>query len=858
MTTQKIVCLGMLALLLCGSVSVSGSRIDLTSLFIKDLVRIDTSIGNVVLPRGVEIVAENQGESVDIIIPRYRLQELSNLQLPYTVLIADMDSYDREMMGSYHTLAQIESTLQSIASSYPDITSLYSIGTTYEDRNIWCLEISDHPGVDEGEPGVFFMGLHHAREWPTVEICLKIADELTSNYGSDPTITDVVDGVRIWLVTCVNPDGYYYCHDQGNDWRKNRQPYSGGIGVDLNRNYGGSSNGNPWGSWGSVFQGAATHDPSQEVYCGPSPFSELEIQAIRDVYLNNDICASISWHTYGQLVMWPWGYTPTSAPDNTYLTEVGQQIASRITQQDGSGTYTPQQSCVLYPTTGDTLDWSYGYALYGQGRPTFPFTIEACQDFHPSAGYLDQICQENFDGALYLLQEADNIKNTVIPRVIPPVIDDLPVDTDGKYTITWQEQNPDANPDYFQLDELTDLNLMTDDAESTTTLWNLDGFSVSTSKYHSSSHSYKSRNANDDVSTMTTIEPLPITEATKLSFWCWYNTENNYDYAFVEISKNNRSYDLLDSFTGSSSNWIYKEYDLSDYSGESLFIRFRYVTDGYTTNEGFYVDDIAPVADVETVTTLSSSITNHFYDITGKSNGTYYYRVKGHNSARGWGDFSTLERIIVSLGDDMTPPVTTCTLAGDMDGGVYVSDVTVTLTATDDNSGVDYTKYKLDAGTWTTYTAPFVVSTNGNHTVRFYSVDKAGNTETEKNSTFTIQQEVPPITITIKGGLGVSATIKNTGTTTLTNLSWTITLDGKMIFVGKTKPGTISIPRTRRISHRERLRHRLRKNRYNYKRRSCRDQRDGNSHPVLCDWSKVTYSSSPFFFCFFLIFLAKI
>ncbi|MCJ7697673.1 MAG: immune inhibitor A, partial [Thermoplasmata archaeon] len=251
---------------------------------------------------------------------------------------------------------------------------------------------------------------------------------------------------------------------------------------------------------------------------------------------------------------------------------------------------------------------------------------------------------------------------------------------------------------------------------------------------------------------MTTVYPIPVTTGLKLSFWCWYETENNYDDAFVEVSKDGRSYDILNIFTGSSGGWQYKEYDLSNYSDESHFIRFRYTTDTGTLLEGFYVDDITPVTDVQTVTTLSSSITNHFYDITGKSNGTYYYQVKGHNSARGWGDFSTLERVIVSLGDDLTPPVTTCTLSGDMESGVYVSDVTVTLTATDDSSGVDYTKYKLDNGVWTTYTVPFVVSTNGNHTVLFYSVDNAGNTETEKSSTFTIQQEVPPITITIKGG----------------------------------------------------------------------------------------------------------
>jgi hypothetical protein len=139
---------------------------------------------------------------------------------------------------------------------------------------------------------------------------------------------------------------------------------------------------------------------------------------------------------------------------------------------------------------------------------------------------------------------------------------------------------------------------------------------------------------------------------------------------------------------------------------------------------------------------------------------------------------------------DTTPPVTTCTLAGTMQGSHYITDVTATLTATDDNSGVNFTKYKIDdAATWTTYTVPFVVTGNGAHTIHFYSVDKAGNQETEKTSTFTIQY---PIIITIKGGLGITATIKNNGTAPVTNLSWTINLSGGIILVGKTKTGAIT------------------------------------------------------------------
>jgi hypothetical protein len=619
----------------------------------KVLVRIDTSKAQVALPRGVETVSVQPGQWVDVIIPSRQLMDLSIARINYSVLLWDVEGHERAVAGSYHTLAQMEQILQDIAANYPDITELYSIGTSYQDRPIWCLEISDNPGVDEGEPGVFYMGLHHAREWPTVEICLHIADELTSQYGSDPDITDMVNNRRLWLVPCMNPDGYYYCHDQGHDWRKNRHyfPEFGTYGVDLNRNYAGSCNGDAWGEWGSVFQGAATHGSDSEVYCGPWPFSELETQAIRDVFLSNDICADITWHTYGQEVMWPWGYsTSLHVPDNTYITQVGQQIASRITRESGSGTYSAFQSSGLYPTTGDTDDFAYGYAHYVQGTTTFSYTIEACSEFQPSAGKLDQICAENFDGALYLLQEAQNINDTVVARVMPPVIDELGEDADGNYTVSWHEKNPKANPDYFQLDELKDLSLPTDDAESGSGLWTLDGFSLSTTRSHSASHSYLSRKRSDDVSSMTSVYPLPVTEGMSLGFWCWYNTEDDYDYAFVEVSLDGRLYDVLDKFAGSSGGWLYKEYDLSDYAGESVFIRFRYATDGYTTYEGFYADDISPVPSFGTVTTLSNSIPDHFFNVTGRTEGDYYYRVRGHNPERGWCDFSTLEMITVTGG----------------------------------------------------------------------------------------------------------------------------------------------------------------------------------------------------------------
>jgi hypothetical protein len=139
---------------------------------------------------------------------------------------------------------------------------------------------------------------------------------------------------------------------------------------------------------------------------------------------------------------------------------------------------------------------------------------------------------------------------------------------------------------------------------------------------------------------------------------------------------------------------------------------------------------------------------------------------------------------------DTIPPVTTCTLAGEMESGIYVSNVTVTLTVTDNGSGVDYTKYKLDAGAWMTYTEPFIVTDDGNHILLFYSVDRNGNTEQQKTCVFTIQQH-PLINLTVKGGKGVSVIIENKGLLPLDKVPWRINLSGGIILKGKLKTGLI-------------------------------------------------------------------
>ena len=749
MSPHTPLCLGIFVLLLAGSLLVPSAPADPTALYADELVRIDITAGMPTLPKGVDIAGGVPGQALDIIIPKLREGELSGLK--YTVLISDVDAYSQTFAGQYHSFAQIEQILQDTANNYQSITKLTSLGKTSQNRDIWCLEISDNPGVDEGEPGVVFMALHHAREWPGVEITLNLINILTSQYNTNTTIKNLVDNRRLFVVPCVNPDGYYRSHDQGSDWRKNMHyfPFWGTTGVDLNRNYAGSVNGKGLGEWGTVYQGAATHDSSQGVYCGPDPNSELEVQAVQSLVLNNNICAAISWHTYSELVLWPWGYKLSEkTPDNTYLSAVGQHIASLIHRQ-GSGTYTPQQSAQLYPTTGDFLDWCYGDSYYEMGKSTFCYTIEACNEFQPPANQLDQICAENAKGGLYLLTEAANISQ-VAPQILPPVIDDMPDSDTGSYTVSWQVPNPSANPDVFQLDEMTNLSTTTDGAESGIGYWVNDGFTVSTQHAHSGTHSFKGHTQDGATSTLTTTTPLPVTPGTAVSFWTYYNTEYQYDYGFFEVGTDGRLFNVLGGFNGTGTTWQQHTYDLSAYAGKSVFLRFRYVTDDGTSLEGFYVDDITPIASFAHTTNVSASITQTHYQFTDRANGTYYYRIRGHTAARGWGDYSTVKSINVVLthpGNDTTPP--TLNITSPKEHFLYsrnhevrpffttliLGSINVTVSTTDE-SGIARVEFSVNGKLMATdtvvpYSWDWTNRTFGRRIITVVSYDNAGNNATQ-------------------------------------------------------------------------------------------------------------------------------
>ena len=303
------------------------------------------------------------------------------------------------LFPEYYTYPEVVSELSQIETDHPLIAEVFSLGLSYEGRDIPGLKISDNVGINEPEPEAFICAMHHAREAATVNVAMYIINYLTDNYGTDPDVTYLVDNREIYIVPIVNPDGKVYDDSGGGPgagmfWRKNRQPCSGGIGIDLNRNYS-----YQWGGSGS--SGSCT----SEIFRGYSPFDAPESAAVRDFLLiHPDITVLLTYHSYGSLVLWPWGYTydPIADPANRQVHElIGQEYASYTG-------YTPHQGSHLYLASGTTDDWSYG-TTQDDDIPIFSWTIELeGSSFYPSVSLLPDMCAQNCEAALYVIECADN------------------------------------------------------------------------------------------------------------------------------------------------------------------------------------------------------------------------------------------------------------------------------------------------------------------------------------------------------------------------------------------------------------------------------------------------------------------
>ena len=369
---------------------------------------------------------EDAGFTYDVRIPDLVARSIEVRELDEAYAASTAVSALPSGRTGYRTLADYNADLTTLATEHPRLVKPLTLPhVTLDGYEVHAIEIgSDVTRPESGRPVFLLMGLHHAREWPSGELAMEFAFDLVKGYGNDDRITGLLDRARVIVVPVVNPDGFDLSRTDGefvdlrdlNDSdplsgttsvvatpghaykRKNCRVVDGedipdgscratltdnlgaGIGVDLNRNYG--------GFWGGPGAAAPEPDPASvelgvldPTYRGASPFSEPETQNIRELISSRQVTMMISNHTYSNLILRPNGVHPQTigpdglpvgnAPDEQAMKDLGAEMAA-------SNGYRNIHGWELYDTTGTTEDWSYNTT------GGFGYTFEIGPDeFHP-------------------------------------------------------------------------------------------------------------------------------------------------------------------------------------------------------------------------------------------------------------------------------------------------------------------------------------------------------------------------------------------------------------------------------------------------------------------------------------------
>ncbi len=310
----------------------------------------------------------------------------------------------------YRTVEETFASAQSLVNNHPDLAQWVDVGNSWEKTqnpllgyDLMVLRLTNFNLDPTTKPKLFITASIHAREYAPAELVTRFGEYLVTNYGVDPDITWLLDYHDIHLMLQANPDGRKKA-ETGLLWRKNTNnnycSNTNDRGADLNRNF--------VFQWGCC--GGSSGQPCAETYRGPFAGSEPETQAImnymtaifpdqRGPGLGDPAPADatgvyIDVHSYSQLVLWPWGFTGTPAPNSTALRTLGRKMAY-------FNNYYPEQAIGLYPTDGTTDDHAYGQlGVAGYTYEVGTNFFEACSSFEGS------ILPTNLQALLYAAKVA--------------------------------------------------------------------------------------------------------------------------------------------------------------------------------------------------------------------------------------------------------------------------------------------------------------------------------------------------------------------------------------------------------------------------------------------------------------------
>ncbi|XP_005191255.1 zinc carboxypeptidase A 1 [Musca domestica] len=295
----------------------------------------------------------------------------------------------------YHELDDTYNWLHSLENKYPGVVSVFKAGHSYEGRDILGVKVTYGPG----KKGIFLEGGMHAREWIGPATTTYILNQLLTS--TDKEVRMIAESFDWYVVPHANPDGYVYTHTTDRLWRKTRTPYEGDcFGADPNRN---------WGfHWNEI---GATDKPCSDTYAGPYAFSEIETKTLAE-YIANELKGKIflyvSFHSYSQLLLFPYGHTNELPPNYDDLKRVFDAAVSAISVRYGTKYTGGNIYDAIYPAAGASVDWAYGeqdvkYAFCYELRPS---SLGLWTGFKLPADKIIPTGEETLDSLLAMIKEA--------------------------------------------------------------------------------------------------------------------------------------------------------------------------------------------------------------------------------------------------------------------------------------------------------------------------------------------------------------------------------------------------------------------------------------------------------------------
>jgi hypothetical protein len=304
----------------------------------------------------------------------------------------------------YFTYAEMAAKMNALESAYPTLVDVFSIGNSANGNPIYAVKISGNVSATESEAEVLFTGLQHAREAIGGTSLIFFMQYLAEHYNTDSRIKQLVDNRAIYIIPCVNPDGYMFNYGGssgsypvtgGGLWRKNRRNTGGGaanIGVDLNRNYG-----IDWGNCSGATSSCGSNVKTDDTYYGTSAFSEPETQAIRNFVQSRHFVTAIDQHCFGPYYSLPYGrptlHPPFSPADSAFYTRIPALMGLFNGHRAGNSPQT-----VNYEVAGGIKDWllmgDIGSGTGPKGK-VFGMTGEAGgDDFWAPVSQIIPLCRE--------------------------------------------------------------------------------------------------------------------------------------------------------------------------------------------------------------------------------------------------------------------------------------------------------------------------------------------------------------------------------------------------------------------------------------------------------------------------------